>query len=121
MKRCLIVAMLLAGIGDVRAQAVVGSQGLGLGMQSCTEFDNEYKAHPEIVQAAYIAWAEGFMSGLNASATANKLPVRDLSKIDLQSTAADIREYCAMHPFAAYDTAVLTMYNDLPPVFSTSK
>lgn len=89
-------------------------QGYGPGMKSCTQFANDYKANPGIAENLYLAWGEGFMSGLNLSATAANMPSRRLASINVESAKIQIRSYCDSHPLSQYVGAILAIYSALP-------
>jgi hypothetical protein len=105
----------------VASAAELQGQGYGLGMKSCAQFAGDYKAEPTVAEDLYFAWAEGFMSGLNLSATANNLRARHLADIDMESAKLQIRSYCDGHPLAQYVSAVLTIYTGLPDLPTKSK
>jgi len=90
----------------------------GLGVHSCGEFAKLYAANPNITENTYFAWAEGFMSGLNASALADNFPHRRIEggNASMQSYLLSIRTYCDAHPLSPYYGAVVNLYNSLPSV-----
>ncbi|MGH6889700.1 MAG: hypothetical protein ACREHF_10980 [Rhizomicrobium sp.] len=92
------------------------AQGFGLGMHSCAEFAEQYRANPVVVEDAYVAWAEGYMSGLNIESAVLNLPERSLAGLDLESIKVEIRSYCDNHPLAAYLDAVTAAYLARPPL-----
>ena len=53
----------------------------GVGVATCTEFAEKYKADPNLAETIYFSWAQGFMSGWNYKLLYLNQPVyaRDLS------------------------------------------
>lgn len=108
--------LIAAMIGAVTANsAIAGGPQYGLGIKSCAEFARLYAVNPEPTETLYFAWAEGFMSGINAEALSEHLAARDIEGGD--ETAAQykliIRSYCNAHPLASYSAAVIDLYGTL--------
>jgi hypothetical protein len=57
-------------------------------------------------------WAQGFMSGANASLTNGQY--RDLAALSLDAQKESLRNYCDEHPMAQFGKAVLDLYGKLP-------
>ena len=111
----LVMAIALLACASTGAAAVEPEgQGYGVGMHSCAEFADAYKAQPAVAEPVYFLWAEGFLSGMNFMATANHLPARRLASINMESAKVEIRTYCDAHPLAPYYEVVLTIYERLP-------
>ena len=109
-----LVAILLGAAISSAAFAADEGQGYGLGMHSCAEFADAYKAQPAFTEDLYFTWAQGFMSGLNLASIAGKLQFRVLNGVSMESQKTQIRSYCEEHPQGQYASAVIALYNDLP-------
>jgi hypothetical protein len=57
-------------------------------MKSCAEFANDYKAYPKLAENLYIAWAEGFLSGVNFEVTVWGVPARRLASLNMSSNSS---------------------------------
>jgi hypothetical protein len=87
---------------------------MGNGVVSCAEFADQYNTSPRIVETAYFAWAQGFMSGMNAFASGAHMSPRELRGMSSEAQERFIRAYCASHPLEEYFRAVLKLYGSLP-------
>lgn len=86
----------------------------GAGVRSCAQFATDYKKSPNIAEAMYFEWAQGFMSGLNVAHNADKTPLRDLDGIARVEQEGFIRTYCDSHPLKEYLWAVHALFFELP-------
>jgi hypothetical protein len=95
---------------------VAGAQGYGVGTHSCAEFAKLYTSNPSVAEDIFFTWAQGFMSGLNASSWAEIGTYRSIEGTPSEMAALKIRvrSYCDVHPLAQYVSAVLDVYNSLP-------
>jgi hypothetical protein len=50
----------------------------GAGTKSCAEFGKIYKEMPEVADAVFTAWAQGYMSGQNIRSMADHRQTRNL-------------------------------------------
>jgi hypothetical protein len=83
---------------------------VGLGVQTCAQFTQDYRKDPKGFDDLYFQWAQGLLSGMNAG-------LSDLNKIDLfpagfgpESQQAFIRLYCDQHPLQFYLQAVYALF-----------
>jgi hypothetical protein len=106
----LSVAAALSVCGHAKAQSY------GLGVKTCGEFSKSYASDPATMENVYFFWAEGFLSGLNFMAEANKMPGRTIAGTNESMTSykSHIRDFCAQHPLATYYEAVLDLYDSMP-------
>jgi len=107
------------------AAIVFSSQGVdaqtvnvvGIGAATCAQFLQEIETSP--VERDYIAWAQGYMSGLLARAPAGVDENLDLlpSTFPLLKQAAFLRTYCVANTTAEFGDAVDALYRTLraPP------
>jgi hypothetical protein len=95
--------------------APVDAQGYGVGLRSCAEFAKDYSLVGERAEDVYFTWAQGFMSGLNLDAVANRRPYRLINGNDMATQKIQIRSYCEAHPLVQYVAAVVDLYSRLPP------
>jgi hypothetical protein len=86
----------------------------GVGVMSCAEFGRLYQLSPENTELVFFSWGQGYMSGLNISATGRGFTARDLAG-DIGQQKQEIRRYCANNPLKNYMDAVFDFYAQLPP------
>jgi hypothetical protein len=96
-------------------------QSYGLGSNSCAEFARSYAADPSVTDDLYFTWAQGFMSGLNLSAIAYKVPYRKIDGSNMLGQKIQIRSYCDAHPLVAYAVAVFDLYQSFPAALSSNQ
>jgi len=84
----------------------------GIGLVSCGILAEGYRENPRVIDGAMMDWAQGFMSGANASLTNGQY--RDLAALSLDAQKASLRNYCDEHPMAEFGKAVLDLYGKLP-------
>ncbi len=88
---------------------------MGIGTRSCGEFAGAYQSDPEVVEFAFLSWAQGYMSAAN-DAVKNTVgrggtyQNRDLNSIPIEVQKYAIRSYCNESPLALYLDAVLDLY-----------
>jgi hypothetical protein len=83
---------------------------MGAGNETCSEFAKIYQTAKRSGEAYYFAWAQGFFSGANSHAIANKGTIRDLSSMSINQQQQFLRDYCDKHPRADYMAGVLALY-----------
>jgi hypothetical protein len=88
---------------------------MGFGVDSCAEFSQRFQVNISI-ENTYFDWAQGFMSGANTLAQAEKLNSHDLSALTVEDEKSRIRSYCAAHPLNNYYEAVIDVLGGLPLV-----
>lgn len=88
----------------------------GAGAFTCGQFAEKYRQAPKVVEGIYFGWAQGFMSGLNASTFADHSPSRDLTSMSNESQQSFLRSYCNDHPLTSFYEAALQLYFKLTPV-----
>lgn len=93
---------------------------VGLGATSCLQFTNDVKQNPA-VQRDYLAWAQGFMSGILLSRPSGVDDGLDLNPpaFGLLKQLEFLREHCAKSPSAAFSDAVEALYRRLRKVGTT--
>ena len=104
-----VVAIALVAGEAARADNVF----VGAGALSCGDLARRYRESPGIFEAVYFAWAQGFMSGLNASDVRASGKARDLSSMTTDEQRRRLRIYCDAHPLADSFAAVLDLYKEL--------
>ena len=80
----------------------------GVGVTTCAEFLQKYRADPELAETVYFSWAQGFMSGWNFELLNLKRPIRDLSSQSMEQQ--QVRSYCSQRPSATFSEAALKLY-----------
>src|SRR5579862_2723516 len=116
----LFVAVLtVVAMTATTAAHAVEAASRGAGVDKCSEFlDETLGANKDPEQmASYGEWAEGFMTGLNASldlAGKGGAAEKNLS-VGLVDQMTHYAHYCQAHPDAVFELAVLDLYKSLPP------
>lgn len=93
---------------------------VGLGATSCLQFTNDVKQNPA-VQRDYLAWAQGFMSGILLSRPSGVDDALDLNPpaFGLLKQLAFLSEHCAKNTSAGFSDAVEALYRRLRKVGTT--
>jgi hypothetical protein len=86
---------------------------MDMGGRTCGEFAADYQRYPERTEAVYLAWAQGFMSGIN-SILHRRGPGYKLEAKSVEEQQAHLRAYCDQHPLRQYLTAVSDLLFSLP-------
>lgn len=87
---------------------------VGLGATRCGQFSADVVKNPA-VQRDYLAWAQGFMSGILISRPAGVDEGLDLipSTFPLLKQVEFLREYCWQHSDDSFSDAVVVLYKRL--------
>lgn len=87
---------------------------VGLGATTCAQFTNDVTKNPT-VQRDYLAWAQGFMSGILIGRPAGTDEGLDLnpSTFPLLKQLEFLRTHCLQHPTEDFSDAVATLYKRL--------
>jgi len=106
----LTLAVLLIAVPVSAQQAKI----VGLGATGCAQFMLEIKHNPAL-QRDYLAWAQGFMSGVLLGRPAGVDEGLDLlpSTVPLLKQLEFLREYCDQNPSESFSNAVLSLYKRL--------
>jgi hypothetical protein len=118
MKKSLAGAVVAAGVltGAATAQPFVI---MGTGAQSCSTFNERYKADPDATEATWFAWAQGYMSGLNRSKS--RAGFRNLAGVSLERQKRLLRAYCADHREANYRDGISDLFSGMPQISAEMK
>ena len=81
---------------------------MGFGIRTCAEFAKAYKTDQEW-ESRFFNWAQGYLSGWNATLLDAGKDYFDLASIDLDAQRLYIRDYCDQHPLGTYYGAVLDL------------
>lgn len=112
---CLVAIALLTQLGTAQAKSV---KIVGVAATTCTAF-NEQVAREPVAERDYVAWAQGFMSGLIIRAPAGIDEDLDLlpPTFPLSRQTEFLRAYCRDNPDRDYTDGVLDLYRLLrkPP------
>lgn len=84
---------------------------VGIGATSCARFNEEIARSPS-TERDYLAWAQGFMSGLLMRAPQGVDENLDLAppSFALRNQAAFLHDFCSRNPGQDYADAVLALY-----------
>jgi hypothetical protein len=87
---------------------------VGLGATTCLQFTDEVK-HNAAVQRDYLAWAQGFMSGIIVGRPPGTDQGLDLnpSTYPLLKQLEFLRDHCVQHPAEDFSDAVKALYKRL--------
>ncbi len=87
---------------------------VGLGATTCAQFTNDVTQNPA-VQRDYLAWAQGFMSGILIGRPAGTDEGLDLNPptFPLLKQLEFLRAHCLQHPTEDFSDAVATLYKRL--------
>src|SRR6201989_1539473 len=110
--RLLLAVCVVVGLGgSANAQKHLDTRGIGL--TSCAEFGNLYRRHTDDLQGAALSWAQGYISGFNAS---RQDAVFDIGAKTIDEMWRFLRQYCNEHPLANYMDGVAEFMKSLPVV-----
>jgi len=102
--------MLLPADGRAARSAYI----VGMGLHSCAEFGQDYKASPQYWEPLYFFWAQGYMSGINFLTMPVLNKYHDLTAMTIDEQMLRLRNYCDVHPLKSYYDAVLELFDSLP-------
>jgi len=113
---CAIVGALVAcspGLSAAGAEPAIAKI-VGLGATPCPQFEREANERPA-VQREYLAWAQGFMSGILMSRPPGIDVGLDLNprSFGLRSQIEFLREHCRQHPTQDVSDATAELYRRL--------
>jgi len=121
LKKVALLSCLIAAMPSVAmAQTPVG-EGFGVGMRTCADFARDYVANTTAAEDVYFTWAQGFMSALNLTASANQGVYRLIDGTAMPTYKTQIRSFCDEHPLAPYVAAVIDLMKSLPTRKTNSK
>ena len=108
-----IVLMGWDGRREVRAEPQT-ARIVGLGATSCLQFDEDVRLNPS-VQRDYLAWGQGYMSGILMGRPAGGDEGLDLNPptFDTITQLHFLRDYCAENTSANFADAVEALYKRL--------
>lgn len=114
-----VVALLTAGVlatgaaRDVRAQPPKATI-VGLGAATCQQFNDDVRSNP-MIQRDYLAWAQGFMSGILSSRPPGVDERLDLAPptFPLIRQLDFLGDYCARNSSIDFSDGVAALYKRL--------
>jgi hypothetical protein len=86
----------------------------GVGATSCGKLSQDYQRNPTQTEGLMMTWAQGFMSGANASEIKHGGNYRDLQAMTIEAQQESLRNYCDEHPMAEFVKAAIDLWNRLP-------
>ncbi|MBR2120128.1 MAG: hypothetical protein IJ935_16070 [Afipia sp.] len=109
----LVAVFAVSAPGSLRAQAQTAKI-VGLGATTCQRFSDDVKANPA-VRRDYLAWAQGFMSGILSSRPPGIDEGLDLAPVsfDLIKQLHFLEDYCARNVSLDFSDAVAALYKRL--------
>ena len=104
---------LMSGLTNASAQQTVAKI-VGLGAATCIDFTNDIERNPAM-QRDYLAWAQGFMSGILLSRPAGVDKGLDLNpqEFGLLKQLEFLRQHCAENRSSDFADAVVALYKVL--------
>jgi hypothetical protein len=84
----------------------------GAGAMSCAKYAEAYRQTPALADAVFVAWAQGYISGINSG-------MEEDAYFDLGAKTSDemqrvLRKYCNDRPLANFRDAALELAKSLP-------
>jgi hypothetical protein len=92
----------------------------GVGAISCGKLSQDYQRNPTQTEGLMMTWAQGLMSGANASEIKHSGHYRDLLAMTIEAQQESLRNYCDEHPMAEFVKAAIDLWNKLPWTKSTA-
>ena len=83
---------------------------VGPGAGTCSQYADHVRAQGESARMFYYTWAQGFMSGLNATPNLLDKPA-DLLGRSIDAQKAFIDQFCDQYPLGGYPQAVVYLYD----------
>jgi hypothetical protein len=115
MKRGLIVWLFITvsvpGDGNATSPQLAA---VGPGTASCAEFARSFRETPELTEAMYYSWAQGFMSASNLTLLLSKQPIHNFAKLSVKGGQSFLRNYCDKHPLVPYELGVEELLKTIP-------
>lgn len=118
-RRLFVVALSWAAVLAADAGSALGAEEpkatiVGLGATTCQRFEDDVKADPA-VRRDYLAWAQGFMSGIISSRPPGVDEDLDLAPVsfDLIKQLHFLEDYCARNVSLDFSDAVAALYKRL--------
>ena len=108
------IALLATGAGlELRAEALKANI-VGLGAATCVQFNDDVKSNP-LVRRDYLAWAQGFMSGILLSRPPGVDAGLDLNPatFGLISQLHFLEDYCVKNTSLDFSDGVEALYKRL--------
>ena len=108
------IASLATGAGLESRAEVPRANIVGLGAATCQQFDDDVKSNP-LVRRDYLAWAQGFMSGILLSRPPGVDAGLDLNPatFGLISQLYFLQDYCVKNTSLDFSDAVEALYKRL--------
>jgi hypothetical protein len=108
------IALLAADAGSQLRAEAPKAKIVGLGAATCKQFNDDVKSNP-LVRRDYLAWAQGFMSGVLLSRPPSVDEGLDLdpATFGLISQLHFIEDYCAKNTSLDFSDAVEALYRRL--------
>ena len=104
--------ILAAATWSATAEAEENHVVIGAGGKTCAEFAKAYQQEPEIVEALFLTWAQGFLSGVSVmSPTA--MDSDDARSLTVQEQRSFIRNYCNQHPLETFQSATISLLMEI--------
>lgn len=89
---------------------------VGLGAKKCGEFTKATQGSNQALTAAYLGWAQGFMSSLNMARDQQKKQSKIFSSgnFKTEQQLALLMSYCSKNPSRDFAAATIELYKRLP-------
>jgi hypothetical protein len=107
------IMLVTTGVSELRAETPKANI-VGLGAATCQQFNDDIKSNPP-VRRDYLAWAQGFMSGILSSRPLGVDEGLDLNPptFGLASQLRFLEDYCAKNASVNFSDAVEALYKRL--------
>lgn len=100
-----LVVLVTAGLGEDEVGTIAGA-----GWVPCGEYAQRYRDNPQGTEDYVHAWAQGYMSGVNAVSLVRK----NLRGMSIEKQKEHIRAFCDQRPLANVVVAVQDLFDRLP-------
>jgi hypothetical protein len=88
---------------------------IGAGTATCAQYAESYKRSPSNVDAVFMSWAQGLLSGWTMSLLANgDHTTKNLSSKTPEQMAQHIHAYCDANPLKPFFLAAVDFHESLP-------
>lgn len=106
------IAIFCAALAIPASKAAQNIAAVGVGTATCGEYSDVYKKDPEGVDARFVGWLDGFLSGMNIAAIMKGEQTRNLGERDSRERL--LHSYCDSHPLQDVGQAAVNIYRSLP-------
>jgi hypothetical protein len=112
--RLMIAVCCVVAWGGVACAKEKHADTQGAGLMSCAKYAEAYRKTPALADAVFLAWAQGYISGLNAGVEEAYDAYFDLGAKTPDEMQRFLRKYCNDRPLANIIDAAIEFAKSLP-------